>query len=387
MVFTDLPLIDRVRRIDELGFAVEIWSWHDKDLDALAATGARFSSMTGYLHGDLIDPASADEVVRTAELSIKAAETLGVPRLNLHTAELVDGKAARPRHRATGEMWLTAQRALERIGELGAAAGVTFCVENLNTIVDHPGVPLARAKDTLALVEAVGHPNVRMMLDLYHAQIGEGNLIELIRRCGDAIGEVQVADVPGRCEPGTGEINYPAIAKALRDIGFTGTVGMEAWASGDSDSERARRLPARVHLAPLLPRNGIPAAKCRVDACWNSVSRGMLGAPAARDHGIPGATQDGGGPILFDDALDDEAETLDLGDHPHVLDILRTIRAVLVTVVLGDDLEVFPSHVNGAQQRAVNVEYRYLSRGLGHPPVDVDQPQPRLSRRGRPTVD
>src|SRR5215212_836753 len=241
MVFTDLPLIDRVRRIDDLGFAVEIWSWHDKDLDALAATGARFSSMTGYLQGDLIDPASAEEVVRTAELSIKAAETLGVPRLNLHTAELVDGKAARPRHRATGEMWLTAQRALERIGDLGAAAGVIFCVENLNTTVDHPGVPLARAKDTLALVEGVGHPNVRMMLDLYHAQIGEGNLVELVRRCGDVIGEIQVADVPGRCEPGTGEIHYPAIAKALRDIGFTGTVGLEAYASagGVTGSEAA----------------------------------------------------------------------------------------------------------------------------------------------------
>src|SRR5215212_8550806 len=185
MVFTDLPLVDRVRRIDDLGFAVEIWSWHDKDLDALAATGARFSSMTGYLQGDLIDPASAEEVVRTAELSIKAAETLGVPRLNLHTAELVDGKAARPRHRATGEMWLTAQRALERIGE--------------------------------------------------------GSLVELVRRCGDAIGEVQVADVPGRCEPGTGEIHYPAIAKALRDIGFIGTVGLEAYASagGITGSEAA----------------------------------------------------------------------------------------------------------------------------------------------------
>jgi hydroxypyruvate isomerase len=234
MVFTDLPIIDRVRRIYDMGFAVEIWSWHDKDLQALADTGARFSSMTGYLHGDLINPATADEVVRTAELSIKAAEILGVPRLNLHTAELVDGKAAQPRYRATGEMWTTALRALERIGELGAAAGVTFCVENLNTVVDHPGIPLARAKDTLALVEAVGHPKVKMMLDLYHAQIGEGNLIELIRRCGDAIGEIQVADVPGRCEPGTGEINYPAIAKALREIGFAGTVGLEAWASGDS---------------------------------------------------------------------------------------------------------------------------------------------------------
>ncbi len=234
MVFTDMPIIDRVRRIHDMGFEVEIWSWHDKDLSALAATGARFSSMTGYLHGDLIDPDNADEVVRTAELSIKAAETLGVPRLNLHTAELIDGKAARPRYRASGQMWLTAFGALERIGELGAAAGVTFCVENLNTIVDHPGVPLARAKDTLALVEAVAHPNVRMMLDLYHAQIGEGNLIGLIRRCGDAIGEIQVADVPGRCEPGTGEINYPAIADALRDIGFAGTIGMEAWASHDS---------------------------------------------------------------------------------------------------------------------------------------------------------
>jgi hydroxypyruvate isomerase len=244
MVWTELPLIDRVRRIDAMGFAVEIWSWHDKDLQALANTGARFSSMTGYLHGDLIDPDTADEVVRTAELSIKAAETLGVPRLNLHTAELVDGKAARPRHRATGEMWLSALRTLERIGELGANAGVIFCLENLNTIVDHPGVPLARAKDTLALVKAVAHPNVRMMLDLYHAQIGEGNLIELIRRCGDAIGEVQVADVPGRCEPGTGEINYPAIAGALRDIGFTGTVGLEAWASGDGSANSEAALSA-----------------------------------------------------------------------------------------------------------------------------------------------
>ncbi|TFV59640.1 hydroxypyruvate isomerase [Mycobacterium sp. PS03-16] len=234
MVFTDLPITERARRIDELGMAVEIWSWHDKDLRALAATGARFSSMTGYLHGDLIDREGAEEVVRTAALSIEAARTLGVPRLNLHTAELVDGRAARPRHRSTGAMWTSALRALERIGELGDAAGVTFCLENLNTIVDHPGVPLARAKDTLALVEGVGHPRVKMMLDLYHAQIGEGNLVELVRRCGDAIGEIQVADVPGRCEPGTGEIHYPAIAEALRAMDYRGTIGLEAWARGDS---------------------------------------------------------------------------------------------------------------------------------------------------------
>ena len=66
MVFTDLDIVERARRIADLGFDVEIWSFNDKDLDALAATGARFSSMTGYLHGDLYDTDGAREVVRTA---------------------------------------------------------------------------------------------------------------------------------------------------------------------------------------------------------------------------------------------------------------------------------------------------------------------------------
>jgi hydroxypyruvate isomerase len=137
-------------------------------------------------------------------------------------------------------MWLAAARTLDRVAALGERAGVTFCLENLNTAVDHPGVPFARAADTMALVEAVGRPGLRMMLDLYHAQIGEGNLIELLRRADPLIGEVQVADVPGRCEPGTGEINYPAVAGALDDMGYRGTVGLEAWASGDSEQALAR---------------------------------------------------------------------------------------------------------------------------------------------------
>jgi len=132
-------------------------------------------------------------------------------------------------------MWLKARHTLDRIADLGERAGVTFVLENLNTAVDHPGVPFGRAEDTLALVQAVNRPGLRMMLDLYHAQIGEGNLIELLRRAAPFIGEIQVADVPGRCEPGTGEINYPAIAKALAGIGYCGTVGLEAWASGDDE--------------------------------------------------------------------------------------------------------------------------------------------------------
>jgi hydroxypyruvate isomerase len=82
----------------------------------------------------------------------------------------------------------------------------------------------------------VDNPHLRLNLDLYHAQIGEGNLIELLRRAMPFIGEIQVADVPGRCEPGTGEINYPAIALTLSEAGYRGTVAMEAWASGNDET-------------------------------------------------------------------------------------------------------------------------------------------------------
>jgi hydroxypyruvate isomerase len=241
MVFLELPFIERVRRIADLGFQVELWNWTTRDIDALAGTGAVFSSMTGYVAGTLTDDEGAAALLASAEESIAVAERLDCPRLNLHGTGLnSQGLPVRPVHRVTGQMWLAAARTLERVAGLGERAGVTFCLENLNTAVDHPGVPFARAADTLTLVEGVGRPGLRMMLDLYHAQIGEGNLIELLHRAGPLIGEVQVADVPGRCEPGTGEINYPAIARALEELDYRGTVGMEAWASGDSEQALAQ---------------------------------------------------------------------------------------------------------------------------------------------------
>ncbi len=242
MVFTDLPFIERVRRIRDAGFAVEIWSWGDKELAQLRATGADFTSMTGYVEGSLVDPDGIALLLRTAEQSLRARDALGgTPNLNLHGTGLdLQGLPVVPRHEATGAMWLAARDTLASIAALGRQEGAVFCLENLNTLVDHPGVPFAKADDTLSLVRAVGDPHLRMNLDLYHAQIGEGNLIELVRRSAPYLGEVQVADVPGRCEPGTGEIRYEAVAGALQETGYDGVVGLEAWASGDSESALRR---------------------------------------------------------------------------------------------------------------------------------------------------
>ncbi len=236
MLWRDRPMEWRLRHLTELGFQCGIWNWTDHDLDMLERSGAHFSSMTGYVRGRLADDEGADELIATATQSIEVGKRLGVDRLNLHGTGLGEGGLpVLPCEVVTGAMWLKARDTLNRIADLADAHGVTFMIENLNLPVDHPGVPFARIEDTLALVSAVDRPGLRLNLDLYHVQIGEGNLIEWCRRCLPYIGEVQVADVPGRMEPGTGEINWHNVARALKAMGYRGPVCLEAFASGDPD--------------------------------------------------------------------------------------------------------------------------------------------------------
>lgn len=239
MIFTDLPFLDRVQRIAARGLKVEMWDWTAKDLDALAsarADGVEVVSMTGYIEGDLTTDDGTARLLVTAEQSLAAAERIDCPRLNVHGTGLGEGgiPVVANEHPAPTD-WLRAADTLRLLAELGRTAGRVFTLENLNLPVDHPGCPFALARDTRALVQAVDSPHLRMNLDLYHAQIGEGNLIELCRACRPWIGEIQVADVPGRAQPGTGEISYRAVATALRSMGYRGTVAMEAFATGSSD--------------------------------------------------------------------------------------------------------------------------------------------------------
>jgi len=234
MIWRDRPIEWRAACLAEMGFQVGLWNWPDHDVNALQRSGATFSIMNGYLTGRLADDEGADELLRSARETAQVGKHLGVARLNLHGTGLgPGGLPARPAEIVTGTMWLKARDTLCRIVELAEEENVVFTLENLNLPVDHPGTPFGRAADTLALVSSVNHPRLRLNLDLYHVQIGEGNLIETCRACLPWIGEVQVADVPGRCEPGTGEINYHAIARALFEMGYRGPVGMEAFAKGD----------------------------------------------------------------------------------------------------------------------------------------------------------
>lgn len=241
MIFVDLPFAERVRRLHQHDLQVELWDWtrHDiEELVALREEGVVYSSMTGYVTGNFGD--GADELVATAERSVAVARRLGIPRLNLHGTGLDgDGLPVVPAD-VTPALRASALATLGRLAMLGEANEVMFVLENLNTAVDHPGVPFGRAAECLDLVRTVDHPSLRLMLDLYHAQIGEGNLVELCREALPWVGEIQVADVPGRCEPGTGEIRYRFIAEALARMGYAGPVGLEAFASTDPELALAR---------------------------------------------------------------------------------------------------------------------------------------------------
>ena len=240
MLWRDRPIEWRASRLKELGFGVGLWNWPDHDLAKLEATGATFTIMNGYLRGRLTDDEGADELLATARQTAAVGRRLGVARLNLHGTGLGEGgRPVQPIEVVTGPMWLKARDTLCRIVEMAEQENVVFTLENLNLPVDHPGVPFGRAEDTLALVSSINHPRLKLNLDLYHAQIGEGNLIDLCRRCLPWIGEIQVADVPGRMEPGTGEVNWAGIARALNKMGYSGPIGMEAFASGDPEQALA----------------------------------------------------------------------------------------------------------------------------------------------------
>jgi len=235
MLWRDKPIEWRCARLHEMGFQVGLWNWPAHDIDKLIASGARFSIMNGYLEGRLADDTGADMLLASAREAALVGKRLGVARLNLHGTGLGDGGRPSIAEVATPLKWVKALDTLNRICDLAEELDVVFTLENLNLPVDHAGVPFARAEETLALVSAVNRPRLRLNLDLYHAQIGEGNLIELCQACLPWIGEIQVADVPGRCEPGTGEINYGGVAQALKAMGYDGPVGLEAFASADPE--------------------------------------------------------------------------------------------------------------------------------------------------------
>ena len=238
MMFNEHAFLDRFRAAAAQGFkAVEFLFPYDYAPGEVAAQlvsnnlkQALFNLPPGDWakgeRGIACLPDRIDEFESGVAQAIDYARELGCRRINC-----LAGIAPADADRA--ELVSVMERNLRFAARALAGAGIELMVEPINTR-DMPGFLLNRSAETLALIERVGAPNVKLQYDVYHMQIMEGDLARTLQRELARIGHVQIADNPGRHEPGTGEINYPFLFDWLDRIGYTGWVSAEYIPAGDT---------------------------------------------------------------------------------------------------------------------------------------------------------
>jgi len=231
---------DKIRQAAALGYkACEFWGWWGEDLAAIRQAADESGVAIGSIctkFVSLVDPAARSEYLAGLTESIAAAKQLGCRYLISQTGQ---DRAGVSREEQSASL----VAGLQAAAPLLESAGITLVVEPLNTRVDHPGYYLSKADEAAALIRAVGSPNVKLLYDVYHQQITEGDLIPTIRRHMDVIAYFHIADHPGRHEIGTGEINYANVLRAIAETGYDGYVGLEYFPTGSAE-ESLRRFMA-----------------------------------------------------------------------------------------------------------------------------------------------
>ncbi|HOT35237.1 MAG TPA: TIM barrel protein [Candidatus Latescibacteria bacterium] len=226
-LFTTLPFNERIAAIAGLGLpAFEFWGFANKDIPGIRAamekTGLAVSSISCDTGGPLVDPSKRSAFLPACKKSIEVAHLLGCKTLIVTVGQEIPGVSRKEQHRSIVD-------GLKTVVSLVEDEGVTLVIEPLNVLVNHKGYFLATTSEGIDLVDEVASPNVKLLYDIYHQQITEGNLIDTIKANVAKIGHFHMADVPGRHEPGTGEINYEQVFRAIAETSYSGYIGLELW--------------------------------------------------------------------------------------------------------------------------------------------------------------
>jgi hydroxypyruvate isomerase len=240
--FGERPFLDRVRAAADLGYpAIEFWPRRGKDVPALAKLCAELRlevaqfTAWGFEPG-MNDPANHAAVEREIGESCKVANELGCKAMTVVAGNDQPGMTQ-------DQMHAHVVTALKRVAPIAEAHAVTLILEPMNVRVDHKGHCLHGTEAAVRICRAVGSPFVKVNWDLYHAQLSEGDLCGHLVEGFDQLGYAQVADTPGRNEPGTGEIYYPRVLRQLHELGYRGFVGLECWPK-DGEQKAAERVLA-----------------------------------------------------------------------------------------------------------------------------------------------
>ena len=239
--FKNVPVEDAIRRIAGLGYdAAELWGWQNMDIPAVRAaleeTGVELLSMctTDFR---MTEPSCRESWLEGLEKSCQAARQLGVKKLISQTGRDT-GESRQAQHEAIVRTLTAAIPILETYG-------ITVMPEPLNVRVDHPGNYLTAAEEGFAIIREVGHSLVKLVYDIYHQQISEGNIIPSVTGNLDCIAHLHAAGHPGRHGLQLGENDYRVIFSAIDRAGYTGAYGLEYMPT--MDPEESLRLTRKLY--------------------------------------------------------------------------------------------------------------------------------------------
>ena len=254
MLFSELPFRTRFSAARMAGFEhVDLFFPDDNDLSQTAAELAANALQLTVISAASGDRDSGEEgvacrrgyeaVFDTAiEQSIRVADALGCTMINV-----IIGKIDPT---VTGaEAMQTLVDNLARVCEIARSNGKTLLIEPRNTR-DHPGSFLCRTDDALRVIELVGADNLKLLLDLYHRQIMEGDLAQALYACRDVLGHIQIGNPPLRGRPDQGEINYGFLFELIDELGYEGHVGCAYNAAGSTRENLAWMAPYRTDRVP-----------------------------------------------------------------------------------------------------------------------------------------
>lgn len=223
-VYEDRDYVEAMREIATTGFKnAEIVFMEGKDLDRLVEaqkeTGLGFALLVSYMI-DLVDATKKDEFIDKVKLKIKEAKALGCDHIVIAVGD----------HMTTishEEQMKNVEIGIREMLPLFEEADMIMLLEPINNKIDHPTTALWSSKEAFDMVRRINSPRVKVLYDIYHMEIMEGDCTRTIIENKDIIDHLHCAGNPGRHEPYIGEINYPEIIRLAKEAGFDGNVGIE----------------------------------------------------------------------------------------------------------------------------------------------------------------
>ena len=238
--FQSLPFIDRVKKIAEAGFktvelSVECKSWTEAEAisygQQLQQLGIGVDAVTtdylgsGRPEFSCVDVGDRQNLMQNIRHRVSIMKAVGASHLIMSAGENVPGLSRETQYENLKEALMLALEIVE-------SDGFTILLEPVNN-EDNPTTFLWSISEGFKLIEEIANPRLKLLYDMYHAQISNGNLIRHLADNIDKVGLIHIADVPGRHEPGTGEINFANIYRMLASLKYQGCVGMEFVPTGD----------------------------------------------------------------------------------------------------------------------------------------------------------